>query len=136
MNRLKIKYGTPEYVIKEDSKVVICYLPYSFGNWDTKIKGMAYNSCIFEDFNDNIPLYSGDYAKIKTVVRCKGNDTFDVQKGKKIALAKAENKVEMRVLAILNKINSALIGCVLVMRQRIIDSENNIKHNTDYIKKF
>lgn len=136
MDRLKIKYGTPEYVVKEDSKVIICYLPYSFENWNKKIKGLVYNSCYFEDFNGDIPLYSGDYAKVKAVVRCKGNDVFDVQKGKKIALAKAENKVEMRVLSILNRINNVLIDSALALRQRMIDSADNVKHNIEYISKF
>jgi hypothetical protein len=135
MDRLKIKYGTPEYVVKEDSKIVICYLPYSFENWDKRIKRLVSNSFSFEDFNDIIPLY-GDYAKIKAVVRCKGNDVFDVQKGKKIALAKAENKVETRVLAILNRISYFFVESALVMKQRMIDSANNIKHNIDYISKF
>lgn len=135
MNRLKIKYGKPEYVIKEDSKVVICYLPYSFENWDKRIKILVSSIFNFDDFDDIIPLY-GDYAKVKAVVRCKGEDVFDVQKGKKIALAKAENKVEMKVLSILNIINNFFIESVFTLKQRMIDSANNIKHNTDYISKF
>ena len=135
MNRLKIKYGTPEYVIKEDKKVVICYLPYSFENWDRRIKELVSSTFNFEDFNDIIPLY-GAYAKVKAVVRCKGNDVFDVQKGKKIALAKAENKVEMRVLSILNNINNFFIESAFTLKQRMIDSANNVKHNIGYISKF
>lgn len=135
MNRLKIKYGTPKYVVKKDSKVVICYLPYSFVNWDRRIKHVVSSTYNFEDFDDIVPLY-GAYAKVKAVVRCKDNDVFDVQKGKKIALAKAENKVEMKVLSILNTINSFFIESVFVMKQRIIDSEKNVKHNIEYISKF
>jgi hypothetical protein len=135
MDRLKIKYGTPEYVVKEDSKVVICYLPYSFENWDRRIKHLVSSTYNFEDFDDIVPLY-GAYAKVKAVVRCKGNDVFDVQKGKKIALAKAENKVEMRVLSILSKINNFFIESAFTLKQRMIDSANNVKHNIDYISKF
>lgn len=135
MNRLKIKYGTPKYVVKEDSKVVICYLPYSFENWDRRIKELVSSTFDFENFSDIIPLY-GAYAKVKAVVRCKDNDVFDIQKGKKIALAKAENKVEMRVLSILNTINNFFIESVFVMKQRMIDSQNNVKHNIEYISKF
>lgn len=135
MDRLKIKYGTPEYVVKEDSKVVICYLPYSFENWDKRIKRLISCNFVFEHFDDIIPLY-GEYAKVKAVVRCKGNDVFDVQKGKKIALAKAENKVEMKVLSILNAINDFFIESAFTLKQRMIDSINNIKHNIEYISKF
>lgn len=135
MNRLKIKYGTPEYVVKEDSKVVICYLPYSFENWDRSIKKLVSSTSIFEDSYDVIPLY-GSYAKVKAVVRCKGDDVFDVQKGKKIALAKAENKVEYKVISVLNAVNALLLDTVLTIKQRAIDSEKNIEHNIEYIQKF
>lgn len=135
MDRLKIKYGTPEYVVKEENKVVICYLPYSFENWDRRIKQLVSSTFNFEDFDDIVPLY-GAYAKVKAVVKCKGDDVFDVQKGKKIALAKAENKVETRVLSILNRINDFFIESAFTLKQRMIDSINNIKHNVDYIGKF
>lgn len=135
MDRLKIKYGTPEYVVKEENKVVICYLHYSFENWDRRMKQLVSSTFNFEDFDDIVPLY-GAYAKVKAVVRCKGDDVFDIQKGKKIALAKAENKVEMRVLYILNNINNFFIESAFAVKQRMVDSVNNIKHNIDYISKF
>lgn len=135
MNRLKIKYGTPEYVIKEDSKVVICYLPYSFEDWNKTLKVIAINTLPTEFCDNDFPPFY-ESRKIKAVAKCKGNDKFDVQIGKKIALAKAENKVEMKVLSILNTINNFFIESVFVMKQRMIDSQNNVKHNIEYISKF
>lgn len=133
MNRLKIEYGAPEYVVKEKDKVVVCYLPYTIRNWDSRLLD---NINILTKYEINAYKSTYDYVKVRTVVRCKGDDVFDVQKGKKIALAKAENKVEIRVVAILNRLSNFFIESALVMKQRMIDSANNIKHNTNYISKF
>lgn len=133
MNRLKIEYGTPEYVVKEKDKVVICYLPYTIRDWDLKLLNIInfiakYEKTIYQSMHD--------YVKVCVVVRCKGNDVFDVQKGKKIALAKAENKVEGHICNLIKLVSDKFIQMSTVMIKRLEDSSKNIKHNLDYIKKF
>ena len=131
MNRLKIKYGTPEYVVKENDKVVICNLPYSLEGWDDILKDLLWRKYRFLVSN---PFYN--VIKVKAAVRCKGDDVFDIQKGKKIALAKAENKIEHQVMNMLAQANTLLIDMALVIKQRAIDSKKNIEHNIEYIQKF
>ena len=131
MNRLKIKYGTPEYIVKEKDKVVICILPYSLDNWNEQLKDVLWRK--YRNFTSN-PFYNE--LKVKAAVHCKGEDTFDIQKGKKIALAKAENKVEHKVMSILKTAETSLVSMVLAIKQRAIDSKKNIEHNIEYIQKF
>ena len=131
MNRLKIKYGTPEYVIKEKDKVVVCNLPYSLETWDKTLKDLLWRKYSYLVSN---PFYNA--IKVKVAVRCKGDDVFDIQKGKKIALAKAENKVEYKVMDMIKKAHTLLVDISAAIKQREIDSKKNIEHNIEYIQKF
>lgn len=122
MNRLKIKYLIPSYTVDEKKKVIYCKLGCSLKNWDKAFDAF---------FNEG-----EDFFYVTTAAYCKGNDVFDPEKGKKVALAKAENKAEYKVANIIKRISETMTSMSIVMHQRIIDSQRNIKHNLEYINKY
>lgn len=122
MDRLKIKYLTPIYTVDDKNKTVYCKLGCSIRNWNN-----VFNAFIKE---------GESFFYIITAAYCKGNDVFDPEKGKKIALAKAENKAENKVISIIKRINNIMIDMNAVINRRYFDSMNNITHNLEYIGKY
>lgn len=122
MNRLKICYLTPIYTVDNEHKTVYCRLGCSIKNWNN----------IFKAF-----IKEGEsFFYITTAAYCKGNDVFDPEKGKKIALAKAENKAEHKVISIIKRISNIMMDMNTVITRRYFDSMNNIDHNLEYINKY
>lgn len=81
-NNIKIKFDKPIYTVDEKNGVVVCTLKYKVDAPSTVI--FASESTI-----PNSPWRMTQ--SVKAIARAKDNDTFDVNVGKKISLAKAEN---------------------------------------------
>ena len=109
MDDLKISfYGEREINVYENKGTVVCRM---------------------EGFFDNLK-YVG-YG----VARCKEGDTFDVDKGTRIATARAENSVYRQVLRDA-KTCVLFHGAVYDMYARFIQKANNtLDHNAEYIKR-
>lgn len=83
MEKIKICFGEPEFFINEEKKTVTC-----------KLRGGLVLP--FELFNIRCFWMNGSFDEEKIVTataKCCPEDTFDIDKGKRIALAKAENKI-------------------------------------------
>ena len=125
-NDIKISFEKPIYAVDEKNGVVVCTLRY-------KVK--APNNVIFAARGTICsPLLM--IQSVKAVARVKDNDKFDVNIGKKVSLAKAENlaysHVKEWVKTALKSLCNASDAIVEFTRK-----VNKVRtHNVEYIKKF
>lgn len=126
-NNIKIKFDKPIYAVDEKNGVVVCTLRY---------KADAPSTVIFasESTINNSPWHMTQ--SVKAIARAKDNDTFDVNVGKKVSLAKAENLAYSHVNNWSKTAQKKLIGAL----SATIDFSNKVKkvkkHNVEYMKKF
>ena len=117
---ITLSFQTPRYVVNEKNGVVICYL----------------------DFRINYPhlLYNHTYwhpmQSVKALTIVKDNDTFDVAKGKKIALAKAENKAYLKVQNYVKMAEKDLSKVLQTISNYNRKADKVINHNLEYLKQF
>jgi hypothetical protein len=126
-NNIKIKFEKPTYAVDEKNKVVVCTLRYKVDAPSTVI--FASESTIYGS-----PWHMGQ--TVKAIARAKDNDTFDVNVGKKVSLAKAENLAYSYVNEWTKSAKNELINAV----SAIIDFSNKTKkvrdHNIVYMRRF
>lgn len=126
-NNIKIKFEKPIYAVDEKNGVVVCTLRY---------KAEAPNIVIFASRGTihGSPWYMNQ--SVKTIARVKNNDVFDVNVGKKVSLAKAENLAYSYVNEWAKTAKNELINAV----SAIIDFSNKTKkvrdHNIVYMRTF
>lgn len=126
-NNIKIKFEKPTYAVDEKNGVVVCTLRYKVDAPSTVI--FASESTI-----NNSPRHMTQ--SVKAIARAKDNDTFDVNVGKKVSLAKAENLAYSHVNEWAKTAKNELINAV----SATIDFSNKTKkvrdHNIVYMRKF
>lgn len=126
-NNIKISFEKPIYAVDEKNGVVVCTLRY---------KAKAPNIVIFASrgtIHGN-PWYMNQ--SVKAVARVKDNDTFDVNIGKKVSLAKAENLAYSNVKNWMMLTHKEVVKTVRVMKDFKDKAEKVRAHNVEYIKKF
>lgn len=126
-DNIKIHFKQPEYIVDEANGVVICKLKFNATaplvvRWGTMIP-------IRED-----PTLTEQV--VKTVVFAKNGDKFDVNVGKKIALAKAENKAYSYVKNWMMLAHKEVVKTVRAMKNFKDKAEKVKAHNVEYMKKF
>lgn len=88
-----------------------------------------------------VPVCDGEYSEDKYIsskgrARCSVNDTFDVQTGKKIALAKAEKAIYCKAKKILEKKHDDYRKRMTFIENFLIKANNVIEHNNAYVKNY
>lgn len=127
INNVKIHFKNPEYIVDETNKVVICKLKFTCSVPDVVIFASKYA------FHES-PV--GTEQTAKSVVFAKNDDEFDVNVGKRVALAKAENQAYSYV-------NNYVQSCKKEL-ELALQAINNFKwkkakvknHNIEYMRKF
>ena len=126
-NNIKIRFEKPVYNVDEKNGVVVCTLRYKAAAPATVI--FASDSTIYGS-----PWHMSHI--VKTVARVKNNDSFDVNVGKKVSLAKAENLAYSHV----NEWAKTAFKCLCGASDAIVDFSRKTKkvreHNVEYMKKF
>lgn len=126
MEKIKICFGEPEFFVNEEKKTVTCKLRGGLVMPFKMFKSMKY-------------LGNGSFDEQKIVTataKCCPEDAFDIDKGKRIALAKAENKItyyfcDNVVDKVYSTIVSKLTACCEDFRLR---SYKFAEHNHVYIE--
>lgn len=126
-NNIKIHFKQPEYIVDEANGVVICKL--KFNTTAPIMVRWGIISPIHED-----PTLTEQV--VKTVVFAKNGDKFDVNVGKKVALAKAENLAYSYVNNWVKSANKELINACAAIREFSNKTNKVREHNVEYIKKF
>ena len=114
--RIKIKFDEPEFFVNEEKKTVACKLRGAINMPEGTYR-------VWEDF-----------FNILATAECSPEDEFDIEKGKRIALAKAENKIFKRARRSLQYLKNDLEYTVNLIAGYEINSQSYIDHNEEYIK--
>lgn len=126
-NDIKISFEKPIYAVDEKNGVVVCTLRY---------KAEAPNIVIFASRGTihGSPWYMNQ--SVKAIARAKDNDTFDVNVGKKVSLAKAENLAYSYVNEWAKSAFKSLCGASNAVVEFTRKANKVRAHNVEYIKKF
>lgn len=126
-NDIKISFEKPIYTVDEKNGVVICTLRY---------KADAPSTVIFASRGTIHGSPRHMTQSVKAVARVKDNDVFDVNVGKKVSLAKAENLAYSHV----NEWAKTAFKSLCSASDAIVEftrKANKVRaHNVEYIKKF
>lgn len=126
-NNIKIKFYKPIYTVDEKNGVVICTLQYKVNAPST----VVFASDVTINGNPRHMTQS-----VKAIARAKDNDTFDVNVGKKVSLAKAENLAYSYV----NEWAKSAFKALCSASDSIVEFSRKTKkvrdHNIVYMKKF
>lgn len=126
-NNVKIHFRNPEYIVDEANGVVICKLKFTCSVPDF----VHYASrCAFHES----PTCTEQIAK--SVVFAKNNDKFDVNIGKKVSLAKAENQAYSYVRNWAKTAQKELAMALDAIEDFKFKTEKVKKHNIEYMRKF
>ena len=126
-NNIKIRFEKPIYAVDEKNGVVVCTIRY---------KAEAPNIVIFASRGTihGSPWYMNQ--SVKTIARVKDNDSFDVNVGKKVSLAKAENLAYSHV----NEWAKTAFKLLCGASDSIVEFSRKTKkvreHNVEYMNKF
>ena len=122
-NNIKISYlGEPKYYINEKKRTVTC-------NLLGMLVGPTFNGDYWDNINFPSPMYN-----IFSTAHCRKGDKFDIERGKRIALSKAENKMYntalLEVSTVAERLDFMRKACDEFARKSIICQS----HNNDYIE--
>ena len=126
-NNIKIRFEKPIYNVDEKNGVVVCTLIY---------KADAPTTVIFASEST---IYGSPWHMtqiVKTVARVKNNDSFDVNVGKKVSLAKAENLAYSHVNEWAKTAFKSLCSASDAIVKFSRKTKKVRKHNIEYMKKF
>lgn len=126
-NNIKISFSEPKYIVDEVNKVVICLLDYT---------ASAPLMCDYSTYPSNEFPNPVCTLTSKSVVRAKDNDVFDVTIGKKVALAKAENKAYSYVWEYYKRGIKPLLNALDALEDFKCKVDRVKEHNVEYMKKF
>lgn len=127
INDIKIHFKQPEYIVDEANSVVICKLRYRVSA--PRLIKWANDITVHKD-----PVLTEQV--VKTVVFAKNGDKFDVNVGKKVALAKAENRAYSYVKNWIMEGHKNIVKSVRAMKDFKEKAEKVKNHNIEYMKKF
>ena len=125
-NNIKLHFKSPTYFVDEENKVVICHLKFKTSVPTTFKLNMPWS-------DEGNPSFS---QTVKAVAFVKENDDFNINVGKKVALAKAENKAYSYVLNYYKQAKDKLCRAL----DAYDDFEDKVwrvkAHNVEYMRKF
>lgn len=122
---IKLVFDAPQYTIAENNNAVICHLT-------CKIEAPEALKYGYECYN----LYPLERTVYKGVAIAKDNDAFDVNVGKKVALAKAENQAYRRFANYLSRFYKTLNDAADAIKAFDAKSKKVVNHNISYMRKF
>ena len=127
IDNIKIHFEQPEYIVNETIGVVICKLRF------TTTAPLMVRWSIMSPIHEDPTLTE---QVVKTVVFAKNGDKFDVNIGKKVALAKAENQAYSYVKNWMMLAHKEVVKTVRAMKDFKDKAEKVKNHNIEYMKKF
>lgn len=122
-NEIKISFTDQKFYVNQETKEVVCVLSFK---------------PLYPPFVENVLKQLGIVVPeaCKSVARLKEQDIFDISKGQKVALAKAENKV-YRVVGKQLKIAQEYINLANWQISSFLNKVDFVtNHNVEYINKF
>lgn len=112
-----------EFYVNEKKKTVAC-----------TIVGLLNTPCEFHFRNDVPFVIESERFTATGVAKCSDTDVFDVERGKRIALAKAENKVYRKASCYLFGLQKHLSFLSSGIDKFLSKSFNQCSHNDEFIQ--
>lgn len=118
----KVHVEPVQYVVNEDKKAVVC------------ITEVYLDTPMIDSNNYSASFYNEMYReRVVGVAKCSPNDTFDVEIGKQIAYARAENKAYAIAKAYVARANADIAAMKSICDKFIDKASYCIEHNNEYI---
>lgn len=118
-NSIKISfYREPEFYVNEKKRTVTC-----------KLVGLLNGP--YE--NSGSVIFPSELIRVSSTARCHKDDTFDVEKGKRIALSKAENEMYCQASLLVSQFVEKLDFLRNACNDFAVKSIRCQAHNIDYI---
>ena len=124
-NEIKIKFKDPEYFVNEEKGIVVCNLHY-YVDYPRDLAKVFYWTV------DTSPVR----GVCKAVAKLGEGETFDLNVGKKVSLAKAEQKAYNKVFKYCLKAINNCAGMIEKLHNFAEKAVRVIDHNEEYISKF
>lgn len=126
-NNIKISFEKPIYTVDEKNSVVVCTLRY-------KVNAPLIVTIASRGTIHGSPWYMTQ--SVKAVARVKDNDVFDVNVGRKVSLAKAENLAYSYVNEWAKSAFKSLCNASDAIVEFTRKATKVRAHNVEYIKRF
>lgn len=126
-NEFKLSFKEPKYIVDETNRVVICLLDY------VAHSPAICDYAVYPNYDWPNPSFR---LTSKAVVVTKKGDKFDINVGKKVALAKAENKAYSYTYNYFARGIKALSSALSAINDFKHKVKRIKKHNIEYMKKF
>jgi len=124
-NSFKIRFVyEPQFFVNESNKTVVC-----------KLDAVLDNS-IMEIMSDDALIAFDDHLSATATAKCSPNDVFDVDRGKRIALARAENKIYRQAHSRLQRWMKVFMRLIVKLKQSSNCFMDYSYHNDDYIQQI
>lgn len=123
---ITLSFQKPRYVVSEKNGVVVCYLDF-YINYPRKFRPFFIHT--YHNHRDYL-------TTVKALAIVKNGDTFDEIKGKKIALAKAENKAYLQVKNYVKMAEKDFSKILQTISNYNRKADKVVKHNLEYLKQF
>lgn len=121
-NAIKVSFNEPEFYINEKKRTVTCRL-------EGFLNGPQDNAASWTEEID----FPSTMLTTSTTARCHKDDTFDVERGKRIALSKAENDIYSMATLEVSKVAEKLDFLRTACNEFAAKSIRCQAHNIDYI---
>lgn len=137
--KIKLSFEEPEFYVNEAKRTVTCVLKYkmrstSNNRYNNLWSALRYMSDHVLDDDTNVLRY--EFIATETAVACPEDD-FDVEKGKKIARAKAEASAYKYTAKALYKVMGEALKVLTDSSAEFITKASIVhKHNQEYIETF
>lgn len=117
--KLSFDKENTHFYVNEKKKTVVCMV----------------NSFLNTPYNPQSPVdVYGKYFKGIGVAKCHGEDIFDVERGKRIALTKAEDNAYANALKYLGEQRKYLVEMMFMIDSFSNKANHQFEHNHDYIE--
>lgn len=118
----KVHVEPVQYVVNEDKKVVVC------------ITEVYLDTPMIESNSYSASFYNEMYReRVVGIAKCSPNDTFDVEIGKQIAYARAENKAYDIARKYVEKTKRDIDNIKFLCDKFVDKASYCIEHNNEYI---
>lgn len=131
MENIKVSFKDFKFIVDEKKQTVTCIMQYRI-NVPNAIKRVQ---SPFID-GDKLSHFTDKMFVARGVARVQDGDTFDVNVGKKVAQAKAENAAYKNAMKCLSPTYNKIVEAYVMLVKFNHKADNVFNHNVDYVRNF
>lgn len=129
--KFKLSFQEPTYFVNEEKQIVTCVVKYTLNASDWNV-----TRALSLIDNQRDPIF-GNVMTSYSVAKLDPTDTFDVDKGKRVARAKAESKAYDKVSQKMVKMFCEFMDDTVDEMNTFCEKANGVvEHNTRYLEGF